>query len=762
MIPVLFVDDNRELCTLYRSLLSEAGPFSVHTCTSGAEALAWLEDHAPVVVISDYDMPEMNGIDLLVRARERDPRLSFIILTGDGRRETVIDALNAGAEFFLEKGDDLAVQVLDLSRKVQILAGRREAEENASRREKILAAISYAAERLLAGSGWQEDMEEILGYLGRATGADCVYLVRTVPDDTLARPMGPVIWKRSPAYPDPCLCTPQGRTWLHEQEKAALLSANQEVVVRNDELPMGRGGMSLLIPVFLADQWWGILGIGDRSERRVFAAEEIHALRMAAGVIGSARYRMYIEEFFRNPVEESLVGIFLLRGKRFGYVNPRFCEIFGYPRDFLMHGVYPENLIHPENRSDVIVVFREVVEGRVESGHYEIAGLTAEGRKIFLEVFLRTIWCDGAACLVGNLMDVTDRYYSRKALCESEEKFRELYTGIQDMVFIHLLPGAEGGRIADVNQAVTETLLYTQEELSSCSLPDLCPDPRDRERIEDHCVVAGQTGRAGCQGVLGRSDGFPIPVDLSTHRVMVQGRPVLLTVARNDTERTLSDAKARTGEELLKRSMLISLQEKDTLLREIHHRVKNNLQIIISLLKLQEGAADNPAVHGIIRDCRNRVYTMAIIHEKLYQTVDLHTIRLAEYFREIAGSVLLEFEQSHNRIHLEVAEQSRVSADIGTAIPLGLILNELVTNSMKYAFTPDEEGNILIDIREEAGILTVRVCDSGRGLPEGFDGETCTTLGTSLVRGLTAQLRGSVVWTGGAGTCCTVTVPHRR
>ncbi len=196
----------------------------------------------------------------------------------------------------------------------------------------------------------------------------------------------------------------------------------------------------------------------------------------------------------------------------------------------------------------------------------------------------------------------------------------------------------------------------------------------------------------------------------------MRGRPVLLTVARDITERTRAEAKIRAGEELLKRNILISLREKETLLREIHHRVKNNMQIIISLLKLQDFKTDDPRVHEIIRDCRSRIYSMAVIHEKLYLTDDLTSIRLGDYIRDIAYRVMNEFDGEGSLVHLSLQGDETIQVDIDIGIPLGLMMNELITNSMKYAFERGEEGDIRIVIRRTDGNLVVEVADSGPGL----------------------------------------------
>ncbi len=761
MIPVLFIDDNKELCTLFQIYLEESGEFSVHTCDNGEEALSYLKDHQVMAVISDYDMPEMNGIDLLRQLRSIHPRLPFIMLTGNDSKDTVIAALNAGADFYQNKADDFEVQVLDLSHKIRILSSRHLAEESARIKDGILAAISYAAERLLRGSGWQEDIEEVLGHLGRATDASSVFVVGKG-DDSSPDIIDPVIWMQNTS-PGITEAFDQIRAWWQEPERAKRLLANQEVMVSLPSSTEGSksniSGTILLIPVFLDSEWWGVLGITDRDSNRVFSPEEVGALRMAARVIGSARYRMYIEEIFRNPVEESLVGVFIMQNDRFLYVNPKFCEIFGYSREEIRSFKPPLPIIDPDSHDEIIDVVRDITEKKISFKHFEIAGVRKEGKIICLEIYLTTLSGDNAGCLIGNVMDVSDQHRARKALAESEKRFRSLFSNIRDLVILHRIP-AEGSEIIEINDSVCETLDFSREDLLSLTLPALAPREHELGKVISHCEAAATVGRASVQTCLLKSDTNPIPVDLVTHRIMMEGRAVLLSVARDITERIKAEAKIRTGEELLKRNMLVSLHEKETLLREIHHRVKNNMQIIVSLLKLQDFKVEDPKVHEIIRDCRSRIYSMAVIHEKLYQTDELTSIRLDEYISDLADQIIHEFDGGEERINFVLQSDYPVLVDIGTGIPLGLIMNELITNSMKYAFDPDQTGEISVILNRDGESLIITVSDTGRGLPEGFTGEESSTLGTELIRGLAFQLDGTVSWKNDHGAICTLTIPY--
>ena len=199
------------------------------------------------------------------------------------------------------------------------------------------------------------------------------------------------------------------------------------------------------------------------------------------------------------------------------------------------------------------------------------------------------------------------------------------------------------------------------------------------------------------------------------------------------TERKRAEEQART-----------SLKEKEVLLKEIHHRVKNNLQVISSLLSLQSSYIENRQVLSVLDDSQHRVRSMALIHEKLYQSANLAQIDFGDYIRDLAG-YLFRAQGGHTRnIGLNI-QTDDVHLIIDMAVPCGLILNELISNSLKHAFPTGHSGDIVVTCRAEEGdqiILTVG--DNGVGLPAGLDLQNTGTLGLELVRTLTEQLGGTL------------------
>ncbi|REE28868.1 PAS domain S-box-containing protein [Methanothermobacter defluvii] len=191
----------------------------------------------------------------------------------------------------------------------------------------------------------------------------------------------------------------------------------------------------------------------------------------------------------------------------------------------------------------------------------------------------------------------------------------------------------------------------------------------------------------------------------------------------------------KEAEENLRRS----LSEKEILLREVHHRVKNNLQIISSLLNLQSLGTEGEEVRDVLMESQGRIKVMAMIHEHLYRSESLASINFRDYVERLVEDIII----SHGTGIRKVIEVDDIKPDIDTAIPLGLIINELVTNSVKYAF-PDGTGTVTVRIRSHDDEVSLVVADDGVGLPEDIEPENTDTLGLSLVSILTAQLDGTL------------------
>ena len=205
----------------------------------------------------------------------------------------------------------------------------------------------------------------------------------------------------------------------------------------------------------------------------------------------------------------------------------------------------------------------------------------------------------------------------------------------------------------------------------------------------------------------------------------------------------------------------ISLEEKEVLLEEIHHRVKNNLQIISSLLDLQAQAIDDPKSKATLLDSQNRVRSMAMVHEKLYQSDDLSKIAFAEYLDSLANDLLRSYDIGSTDIRLFV-EAEEAHFDVNTVIPFGLIINELISNSLKYAFIGRETGEIRIYLTATNVGYMLRFEDNGVGIAEDFDFRSSSSLGMQLVTTLVNQMEGTIELESDNGTRYIICFPEGK
>ncbi len=366
---------------------------------------------------------------------------------------------------------------------------------------------------------------------------------------------------------------------------------------------------------------------------------------------------------------------------------------------------------------------------------FEEVTLDPDGQKIYFETIKAPI-CDAqgnALGLVGISRDITERKLREEAIRASEERFRLLAQNAQDIIYRYEF--APERRFAYVSPAVLPITGHTPEE--HYADPDLGlkrVHPDDRHLIQS--MLEGEI-KAGQPLILRwlRKDGTIIWTEQRNVPIYDQeGRLIALEgIARDITDRKQAEEQLHA-----------SLREKEVLLREIHHRVKNNLQVISSLLNLQSRIVSDPLVLQIFKECQNRVRSMALVHEKLYRSGDLSRVNFGDYIRNMVYHLSHVHQVDPNRIQLK-QEVEEILLDVNTAIPCGLILNELISNSFKHAFPEGRSGEVHVQFkRQEDGKLLLAVADNGIGLPETLDIHKTSTLGMQFITLLTQQLDAAI------------------
>ncbi|MGH8056239.1 MAG: sensor histidine kinase, partial [Candidatus Entotheonellia bacterium] len=314
---------------------------------------------------------------------------------------------------------------------------------------------------------------------------------------------------------------------------------------------------------------------------------------------------------------------------------------------------------------------------------------------------------------------------------ESESRLRALIEAEPECV---MLVGCDG-EVLEMNPAglamieAEHTLAIVGHSLD----PIVTPAYREAFRALVHRVCEGQTGTLEFEIIGLRGSYRWLEMRAVPFRNASEDTLVLLGITRDITQRKAAEER-----------ILGALREKEVLLKEIHHRVKNNLQIVSSLLSLQANQIQDQQAREMLKETQRRVKSMSFIHERLYRSSNLAQIDFAEYIRELANDLLHSYHISADRITLGLTLADALLS-IETALPCGLILNELISNCLKHAFPAGRTGEIRIELHSRPdGMFVLTVSDNGIGLPQGLDFRTTTSLGLQLVVTLTEQVRGTI------------------
>lgn len=318
---------------------------------------------------------------------------------------------------------------------------------------------------------------------------------------------------------------------------------------------------------------------------------------------------------------------------------------------------------------------------------------------------------------------------AEETLRESEERYRRLVEYSPDGIMVHNLH-----ELVFANMAVSKILgAANPEELVGKPIIEII-HPDYREIVEERLRIE-EEGKAVplIEETFLRLDGTPIDVEVMSIPCNYRGKLYVHSVVRDITERKKADEQISS-----------SLKEKEMLLREIHHRVKNNMQVISSLLSLQSEQIKDKNYLEMFKDSKNRVLSMSLVHENLYQSKDLAKIDFNAYIKDLANNLLQSYGMTGKiAFNINVDE---VSLGVDSAIPCGLIINELITNSLKHAFPNGREGEIkIIILKTNENEMELIVGDNGVGMPEGIDFRKTESLGLHLVTMLAEnQLNGTI------------------
>jgi PAS domain S-box-containing protein len=354
--------------------------------------------------------------------------------------------------------------------------------------------------------------------------------------------------------------------------------------------------------------------------------------------------------------------------------------------------------------------------------------------------------------------DITELKHAAESLRNSEATVRSMF----DNASQGILTADREGRIVDANAMVQELLEYSRDELIGLPVEMLVPE-RLRGRFLSHYAryarlpLARPLGEQGLELVGLRKDESEFSIEISLSCAAEDGSGPLTMVFISDITARQRASREREG---LISVLEGALSEKTVLVKEVHHRVKNNLAVIAGLLGMQADAIADQQANIALEESQQRVVSMAMIHEYLYATEHLDRVNFGKYLQQLANELCISYAIRSDLVGVRIEAQD-IELSVDRAIPCGLILNELLSNALKYGFPDGRRGRIGVHFaRHESGGLSLSCRDDGVGIPESLDWQNPQSLGLRIVGILTKQIDGRLVLDrSGAGTRFELTFP---
>jgi len=315
-----------------------------------------------------------------------------------------------------------------------------------------------------------------------------------------------------------------------------------------------------------------------------------------------------------------------------------------------------------------------------------------------------------------------------KLLEDSELRYRRLFESARDGIFIL---NADNGKIIDVNSYLMELIGYTYDELIGKRLWEISPFQDIVENKVKFLELQNQ-GYVHYEHLpLLHKNGAIKNVEFVSNVYMVNHRQVI--------QCNIRDIEKRKKLENTREKML---SEKATMLRELQHRIKNSLAIIIGLINMESNRLPDPVIKAVLINIRNRIHSISHLYDLLNNLQNVGEIQFNQYIKNMVESLFKSYLKENEKISLEL-HLDKILIDVDIALSVGFILNELVTNSLKYAFPENRSGSIQITLERKNNDVIIDVSDDGIGTPSGFNIDSSKGLGMSLVKLLTEQINGS-------------------
>ncbi|MEN6395719.1 MAG: PAS domain S-box protein, partial [Methanoregula sp.] len=474
--------------------------------------------------------------------------------------------------------------------------------------------------------------------------------------------------------------------------------------------------------------------------------DEHQTLHLVLGITGEITREKHLElnlleseEKYRTLVEQTPDIVFQINAAgKMTYVSPQVFDHLGYhPKELI--GTNPLDYMPSEEREQCANLFRQAIEPRTVFSGFEAKFIDAAGRSRLFGLNGKPIFNTAGELtgFRGTARNIEFRKQLEIRILNEKKYLDTIINSVADPVYVM----DSNHRYTLVNDAFCRFMGKPRNKIIGKTAYDLFSKKEadilwkaDNDAFSPGSIIEFEQDITDHEGqqriILGKKTPFQD----------VNGEKCLVVNFIDNTEK-----------KHLEEQLLVSLHQKDLLLQEIHHRVKNNIQVILGLLMLQNKQITDPHIHELLLESENRVYSIALVHEKLYESASLSQIDYQQYLTTVGDYVFESWNVRPGAIQLFIHAEG-IFLPIDKAIPVGLLTNELLTNSLKHAFPNNRSGVITIDIKKRADTIVYRFSDNGVGFPKDQDFTKTTSLGMRLVTSLVAQILGKITLTREKGT----------
>ena len=458
------------------------------------------------------------------------------------------------------------------------------------------------------------------------------------------------------------------------------------------------------------------------------------------------------QERYRAVAEDTPVLICrFLPGGEITYVNEAYCKYFAKTSEELVGQTFLSLI--PESERETVMTNISALEVDSSTHSHEHLVIAPDGEIRWQRWTNRALFDTAGKTVAYQCIgeDVTERRHAEEALRMSEKKYRSLVDQSPDPIFKSRI---DNFQFTEVNQRACKNYGYTREEFLAMKIFDIETEPPLRKEVKDfyNSIEIGQVVES--HGTNKRKNGSTFPVHVRFTKLDNQ---FAIAIVRDITALRQTEEQMKTA-----------LEEKELLLREVHHRVKNNLQLVSSMLNIQSSYLTKTRAAEMLTDTHNRIHIMALIHEQLFRADDLSKVDCQIYIERLTDYLLRSYEIEPNSINIQVEVKS-VSLMIDDAINIGVIIHELVSNCIKHAFPISDESAVQPGVAKNdicielypvtKNRLMLLVQDNGVGIQDDLDLQHPSSFGLDLVKILVSQLKGSVELDRQGGTTFRISFP---